>query len=172
MRTEIKALFVGAAALTWCLALAGCPGKLRDPGRFTDGGLGGGGGAACPDVPTEILAMKCAGSSCHGATMPQLDLDLVSPGLAERVVGKMAGECKVPLADPADPEGSQLYVKIIGNECGGRMPPGTPLSDSEIACVKEWIAGLTPSAATGSSATGTGGGAGGMAAASSSSTGP
>jgi hypothetical protein len=163
MRTEIKALFTGLAALTSIALLAGCPGKLRDPGRFTDGGLGGaGGGATCPDVPTEILAMKCAGSTCHSGKTPAQGLDLVSAGVESRVVGKMATECKTPLADPKDPAGSQIYVKISGTTCGGQMPPGAVLPASEIACVKEWIAGLTPSGAT-SSGTGAGG-AGGMGA--------
>jgi hypothetical protein len=179
MRTEIKALFVSAAAATFCLFLGGCPGKLRDPGRFTDAGVdGGGGGAMCPDVPTEILAMKCAGSSCHSGAMPALKLDLVSPGVAARVVGVMATECKGALVDPAAPESSILYQKIAGTMCGSRMPLGTPLDDAEIACVKEWMSAQAPSGST-SAGTGTGtsgaGGAGGMGAggaATSSSTGP
>jgi hypothetical protein len=182
MRIEMKALFAGFAAVTSIAVLAGCPGKLRDPGRFTgDGGLGGAGGGTtmCPDVPTEILAKKCAGSACHSAPTPQLGLDLVTDGVEARVLGKMAGECKHPLADPADPAGSQIYIKIAGTDCGGRMPPSAPLSDSDIACVKTWIGGLSGGGATtgatasaaGSSGTGAGGmGAGG--AASSSSTGP
>ncbi len=171
MRTRLKALFLGAAAMASVALLAGCPGKLRDPGRFTtDGGIGGaGGGAMCPDVPTGILAKRCAGGGCHSAPTPQLGLDLVSDGVEARVLGKMAGECKHPLADPADPAGSQIYIKIAGTDCGGRMPPSAPLADSDIACVKEWIAGLSPGGAT-SSGTGAGGmGAGGG---SSSSTGP
>jgi hypothetical protein len=180
MRTELKALFVGAVALTSIGLLAGCPGKLRDPGRFTgDGGLGGAGGGTtmCPDVPTEILAMKCAGSACHSAPTPQFGLDLVTAGVEARVLGKMAGECTHPLADPADPAGSQIYIKIAGTACGGRMPPAGPLTDSEIACVKTWIAGLsgggaTTSATTSAASSGTGAGGMGAGGASSSSTGP
>ncbi|MEP7119810.1 MAG: hypothetical protein ABJE95_02825 [Byssovorax sp.] len=176
MRTELKALFVGAAAMIGCLWLAGCPGKLRDPGRFTaDGGMGGAGGGSptCPDVPTEILAKKCAGSACHSGATPQLGLDLVSAGVETRVLGKMASECKHPLADPADPTGSQIYIKVAGTDCGGRMPPSAPLPDSEIACVKTWIAGLSGGGTSAtSSSTGAGGMGGGGGAASSSSTGP
>ena len=176
MRIEIKALFAGIAAVTSIALLAGCPGKLRDPGRFTgEGGLGGAGGgsAMCPDVPTEILAKKCAGGGCHSAPTPQLGLDLVTDGVEARVLGKMAGECKHPLADPADPAGSQIYLKIAGTDCGGRMPPSAPLSDSDIACVKTWIGGLSGGGAT-TSAASSGTGAGGMGAggSSSSSTGP
>lgn len=172
MRTEIKALFTAVVALT-TVALAGCPGKLRDPERFTDGGVTDGGN--CPDVPTEIFAMKCAGSVCHSGATPAQSLDLVSPGVASRVVGKTSGECIGPLADPSDPEGSALYIKISGTMCGSRMPSGSTLSDSEIACVKDWIAEQTPvaSGSSGSGAGGSGGAGGGSTAASSSaSTGP
>ena len=179
MRTEIKALFVSAVAATWCLFLAGCPGKLRDPGRFT-GVDGGGGGVMCPDVPTEILAMRCAGSACHSGATPAAKLDLVSPGVAARVVGVMSTECNGALVDPAAPDSSILYQKISGTMCGARMPSGSTLDDTQIACIKEWISAQAPGSAT-SSGTGTGtgtsgaGGAGGMGAggaASSSSTGP
>jgi hypothetical protein len=175
MRTEIKALFTGVLALT-AVALAGCPGKLRDPERFTDGGVSDG-GDTCPDVPTEIFAMKCAGSVCHSGNTPAQNLDLVSPGVASRVVGKPAGECKGSLADPMDPEASLLYIKIAGTMCGSRMPSGGTLTDSEIACVKDWIAEQTPVATTSTtSSTSTGSGAGGAGGAgggtSTSSTGP
>ncbi len=167
MRTEFKALFTGVVALSWAVLLAGCPGTLRDPERFTDGGTDGG---DCPDVPTDIFAAKCAGSSCHGGATPVQGLDLVSDGVASRVVGKAAIGCKGPLADPEKPEDSVLYIKIAPEAtCGGRMPPGPALSDTEIACVKDWIAAQTP-VATSSSGTGAGG-AGGAGGGTSTSTG-
>lgn len=159
MRTEIKALFTGLAALSSLALLAGCPGKLREPERFTDGGATGG-GSNCPDVPTEIFAKKCAGGSCHSGSTPAVNLDLVSADVASRVVGKLSSECKTPLADPADPEGSALYVKISGDKCGSRMPLGAALSDVEISCVKDWIAEQTPADST-SAGTGAGGAGGG-----------
>ena len=45
------ALGVGIALLAELL-LAGCPGTLTDEARFLTGS-GGGGGSACPDVPTQ-----------------------------------------------------------------------------------------------------------------------
>ena len=161
MRTEIKAVFTGLVAMTCVALLAGCPGKLRDPERFGDGGVdGGGGGSDCPDVPTEIFATKCAGSSCHGGSTPAQSLDLVMPDVAMRVVGVQAKECKGTLADPSNPEASVLYTKIApGPTCGSRMPLGPALSDGDIACVKEWIAAQTQVAST-SSSTGTGAGGG------------
>lgn len=165
MRTELKALFTGVA-LSWAVLLAGCPGELRDPGRFTDGGAAGGGSNNCPDVPTEIFAKKCAGSTCHGGMTPVSNLDLVADGVASRVVGKAAVGCKGSLADPAAPEASVIYIKIApGDTCGSRMPLGAPLSDEEIACVKDWISEQTPvattSASSSSSSSSTGSGSGG-----------
>ena len=172
MRIEFKAWFTGLAALSSIALLAGCPGKLREPDRFRDGGAADG-GSNCPDVPTEIFAKKCAGSTCHGGNTPASDLDLVSDGVATRVVGKTAIACKAALADPENPEASVLYIKISpGDMCGSRMPLGAALTEEEIACVKDWIAELTP-APTSSVGTGTGsGGAGGAGGATSTSTGP
>ncbi|MFS8065965.1 MAG: hypothetical protein ACMG6S_06300 [Byssovorax sp.] len=169
MRTEFKALFTGVVALSWAVLLAGCPGKLREPERFTDGGTDGGG---CPDVVKDIFQAKCAGSSCHGGTTPVQDLDLVSADVASRVVGKAAIGCKGTLADPEKPEDSILYIKVAGATCGGRMPPSGDLSDTEIACVKDWIAEQT-AVGTSSTASGTGGagGAGGAGGGTSTSTG-
>jgi hypothetical protein len=171
MRIEIKSVAVGLAALVWIPLIAGCPGSLRDPGRFADAGTTGGGadaGSNCPEAPKEILAMKCGGVGCHGATAPAQGLDLVSDGVAARVVGVKATECMGTLADPASPATSVLYTKLTAAPpCGGRMPVGGMLPDDEIACVKEWIAAQTPSGATstgagGATSTGTGaGGAGG-----------
>jgi hypothetical protein len=166
MRTEIKALFTGVVALSSAVLLAGCPGKLREPERFLDGGAGDG-GTNCPDVPKEIFAKKCAGNSCHGGSTPALGLDLVAPDVATRVVGKDSMGCTGrPLADPSAPETSVLYIKVApGDMCGSRMPLGNSLSDEEVDCVKSWIgqqtAAPTTSAATG--ATGAGGAGGGGA---------
>jgi hypothetical protein len=178
MRIELKAIFTGLAALSSIALLAGCPGKLREPERFLDGGVVDGGGSNCPDVPTEVFAKKCAGSTCHSGSTPASDLDLVSADVASRVVGKTALACKAPLADPEDPAASVIYIKVSpGDMCGSRMPLGAALSDEEIACVKDWIADQTPAAST-SAATGTGtgsggaGGAGGAGGGTSTSTGP
>jgi hypothetical protein len=177
MRTERIARWtaLGLSALLGLLALAGCPGTLKDKERFLpDGGGGGAGGAAaCADVstvPAQIFANKCGGNGCHGAMAPQQGLDLESPGVAARVVGVPAKECTGILADPQDPAGSVLYTKLLDTPpCGARMPFNlAKLSATEIACVKEWIAGQTGGASTStggatasSSASGTGGMGGG-----------
>lgn len=133
-RTIGIALVLGATA--W---LAGCPGPPPAAERPLDGA--GGGGGACSDVETQIFAERCG--ACHGADHPAKGLDLVSPGLAARVVGKPAQEgCAGILADPQHPEESALYTKLLeAPGCGARMPVGSaPLSEEEMSCVKEWIA--------------------------------
>lgn len=97
------------------------------------------------DVPA-LFAQSCAGSSCHspGATQP---VDLVSSGVENRVSNAAAPSCPgSTLADPSDPEGSLLYQKVADTHtCGAAMPlGGTPLSDADVECVRDWISGLLP----------------------------
>jgi hypothetical protein len=126
--------------------LAGCPGKLDDKGRFlvdleppdaSDADAG-----PCGDVPTRIFVKSCGDTGCHGATGSQQGLDLVSPGVASRVVGVQAKACQGTLADPDNPEGSLLYTKLAAKPaCGSQMPLARPaLSSADAACVLGWIA--------------------------------
>lgn len=172
-RSETSSRVFAALAGLGLLAViaAGCPGTLENKAQFLTGGAGGGNGGGgtsnCQDVPSTIFKAKCDGSGCHGATNPAFALDLVSPNVADRVVGKPAMECTGILADPQDAEDSVLYTKLLDTPpCGARMPfGGMPLSDAEIACVKAWIEEQSipepPKDAGGGGAGGAGGGAGG-----------
>jgi hypothetical protein len=146
--------------------LAGCPGQLANKAEFDayaeahgDAGASDGmnvagtspgaagtsgtsGNGACGDVVTRIFVPSCGGTGCHSATAPQQDLDLVSPGVAARVVGVPAKACLQTLADPANPEQSLLYQKLaIKPPCGAQMPLARPaLSNADVACVLGWIA--------------------------------
>jgi len=149
------------------LVLSGCPGTLEDKERFlvdaghaghtgSDGGSAATGGEAaaagktnsdldagpCGDVVTRIFVPSCGGTGCHDAKGPQQDLDLVSPGVAARVVGVPGIGCTATLADPSDPEASLLYQKLSPTPpCGSPMPLARPaLSDEDVACVLAWIA--------------------------------
>jgi hypothetical protein len=136
----------------WLLALgalsslAGCPGTLADKELY-EAALDGanrpdGNAGPCGDVIERIFSPNCGGSACHASDAPQQDLDLVSPGVASRVVGMPGKGCSVPLADPADPEGSLIYQKLLPNPpCGGQMPLARPpLGRADVACVLAWIA--------------------------------
>jgi len=149
MRTDPSAWSWRLAFGALCL-LAGCPGTLADKELYEaalDGGPKGIDGAGadtgpCGDVVARIFVPTCGGTSCHGSQAPQQDLDLVSPGLASRVVGVAAKGCSVMLADPADPEGSLIYQKLSPTPpCGSPMPLARPpLSRADAACVLAWIA--------------------------------
>ena len=155
LRVARSAVFVLGTAFG-LLLLAGCPGTLEDKQRFlVDGGNAGRGHddasasgdsdaglGPCGDVVTRIFAPSCGGTGCHGATGAQQDLDLVSPGVAARVVGVSGVSCATTLADPANPEASLIYQKLSATPpCGSPMPLARPpLSEEDTACVLAWIA--------------------------------
>ncbi|HYQ04640.1 MAG TPA: hypothetical protein VER96_38465 [Polyangiaceae bacterium] len=96
----------------------------------------------CGDVVARIFVPSCGGTGCHGPSGAQQDLDLVSPGVAGRVVGVSGIGCTSTLADPANPETSLIYQKLLPTPpCGSPMPLARPaLSDEDVACVRAWIA--------------------------------
>jgi hypothetical protein len=156
--------FIGLAglALSTVVALSACPGKLNNGDDLLHQGEGG--GVMCPDAPERIFTPKCGGSGCHSPPDPANGLDLVSPGVAQRVVDHAAKMCLGNLADPTDPEGSVIVQKLGDSPpCGERMPlHGDKLSEDDITCIKVWIVELQPPDGMGG-AGGTGGigGAGG-----------
>ena len=129
-------------------ALAGgpfaCAAPLDDPGRFLDGGATS--STSCEvNVESDILAVRCAGSVCHSAgEQKAAGLDLVSPGVADRVknVASASAECGgTMLVVPGDPGTSLLYQKVGDDPpCGSRMPLAQDaLSEEELECVRSWI---------------------------------
>ena len=154
-----------AAALT---LLSGCPGKLSnkeafliDAGDLDAGDQPDANNGPCGDVVTRIFVPSCGGTGCHSAMAPQQGLDLVSPGVASRVVGVIAKGCPVVLADPANPTGSLMYEKLApAPPCGAPMPLARPpLSDADAACVFNWIVAQGAPAGGSGGASGGGGGA-------------
>jgi len=99
------------------------------------------------NVP-KLFEQSCAGNVCHSGRDPE-DLDLVSSGLDERLLGVPASEdCQeegvdpLLLVDPGNPEGSFLYQKLTQAKpsCGKHMPQGADeLSQAELECVKDYI---------------------------------
>ncbi|HYQ16381.1 MAG TPA: hypothetical protein VEQ58_11510 [Polyangiaceae bacterium] len=133
----------GSAGAAGSAGTSGTAGSAGSAG--TDGSAGADDGAvtgACGDVVTRIFVPSCGGTGCHSASSPQQDLDLVSPGVASRVVGIAGKQCAQLLADPQNPEQSLLYQKLLPQpDCGASMPLARPaLSGSDMACVLAWIA--------------------------------
>ncbi|MEO8901971.1 MAG: hypothetical protein ABI488_08890 [Polyangiaceae bacterium] len=168
MRTDRFALRLLAVAAALAF-LAGCPGTLSDKERFLvdagdqDTGDADANNGPCGDVVARIFVPSCGGTGCHSAMAPQQGLDLVSPGVASRVVGVIAKGCPVAIADPANPTGSLIYQKLSPSPpCGSPMPLARPpLSDADATCVFNWIVAQgAPGGGSGGASGGAGGGAG------------
>ncbi len=144
-------------ALASAVFIAGCPGLLGDTQPYVAARLD----ATTPAPPMcpagvsveDLFARRCATSRCHDDARAG-GLDLRAPGLAARLIGAPSTGCaKSPLADPEDPDGSNLYLKLFSEPpCGDRMPLGAPaLSASEAECVRDWIANSAAAPDAGSS---------------------
>lgn len=104
-------------------------------------------GTSMADIEQKLFkGPKCIRCHFRPGLFPT-SLDLVSEGLAARVVGKPAetdpgkGKCAGRLlVDPNDPLSGVFVEKVSPNpSCGDSMPQGeTPLSADEISCVKRW----------------------------------
>ncbi|MGZ3428921.1 MAG: hypothetical protein ACXVCV_19850 [Polyangia bacterium] len=122
----MRALFGCALVLA-----AGCPGSLQDPARFT---------AACPDVPTQILATSCATNGCHDAATRAASLDLITPDVGARLLNRSAVGGPGLLIDAANPDGSVLVRKLTPTPpFGAQQPPGAPLDPASIDCIRRWV---------------------------------
>ena len=123
------------------VVLAGCPGSLSNPGDFIDGG-------SAPKSAEMVLADTCGIPGCHDATMQaQAGLDLVSPGVAGRVVDMNAvglGCESDILVVAGDPDGSYLMDKVLNAPgiCGLFMPTVGVLTAEEEETLRQWIIDL------------------------------
>jgi hypothetical protein len=102
---------------------------------------------AC-DIP-ELFVQRCNGEACHGGgASSAAALDLVSPGVEDRVSGAAGTTCAGLLADLSNPQASLLYTKVTEPGCGVLMPiGGEPLDEDELTCMEYWISGLLPPSA-------------------------
>jgi hypothetical protein len=127
------------------IAWAGCAGSLADPAAFS-GDTGDSGAAAnvdaaasCPDIPT-LFAASCGTAGCHDATTKAESLDLVSSGVASRLVGVPSVEGTGLLIAPSTPSQSVVYTKLLAMPpFGVQMPTGSPLDAARIQCVLDWV---------------------------------
>jgi hypothetical protein len=157
------AVLRGGAALTLAaasLALYGCPGSI-DPALMGTGGTGNtGGGSGVCDAPTMVLQstdqLKGCGSdaSCHGATLKESGLDLVSPGVIGRLLGKMPDpttslscmSSTMPyLMAGSNPAQGLIIDKLNSTpSCGLTMPyPLGNLPAAQRTCLMEWATAVT-----------------------------
>src|SRR5206468_2467136 len=94
---------------------------------------------------TDALALfKSSCGTCHGATAPAKNLDLVSTGLGARIVNRPSTCHDRPLIDgmlSGDTPTGLLFDKLAGavTDCGVQMPAGAPaFTPEQMACVRDW----------------------------------
>jgi hypothetical protein len=130
-----------------CLAILlccwSCAGKLQDRERFEfllDASLKI---VPAPDCATTLFKSKCSESICHGPGAPQVDL--VSDGVAERLIGQPSsdtGMCKGKTLISTSEASSSLLLQKIGDSppCGSKMPlGGASLTSAESMCLQDWV---------------------------------
>jgi len=145
------------------LALYGCPGNIDDSlaGTGGSGNTGGGGGSSSVcDAPTMVLQstdlQKGCGSaaSCHRATLKESGLDLVSPGVVARLLGKapdpttslscMASTMQYLIPNTMPAQGLMIDKLNTTPTCGSAMPyPLGNLPSAQRTCLMEWATAVT-----------------------------
>jgi hypothetical protein len=152
--------FLGSLALAAAtLALYGCPGEL-DPSLT--GGTGGTGGSTVCDAPSMVLAntdtTKGCGdnTACHGATIHEGGLDLVSAGVIGRLLDKAPNPAtsqacqsvtKAYLISNTSPAQGLLLDKLNTGTCGSPMPfPLGGLPQMQRDCLMQWATAVTTGA--------------------------
>ena len=149
VRTLRTRAYAGVAivALAFSALGAGCAGTLEDPERFaspTGGGVAPDGlprdPTRCPDVAVTVFGARCVNAGCHNADDRTQGLDLQSPDVGTRLMGKRASGGAGFLIDPEGAAKSVLYRKLTKNPpFGARMPLSGTLDDGTVACVLAWI---------------------------------
>jgi hypothetical protein len=93
-------------------------------------------------VEDDLFAERCNDSICHAAERPAAGLDLVTPGIHERIVGARSATCGFEvLVEPGDESGGYFVDKLTDRPgCGLQMPiGGAHLTGGEIECVRAWV---------------------------------
>jgi hypothetical protein len=88
-----------------------------------------------------IMVLKCG--NCHNDSVPTKGLDLVTPGVAKRLVGvRSTCDNQLFLELPPGPARGYFVDKLNGpvENCGEIMPfAAPPLTREERACLDEWM---------------------------------
>ncbi len=108
----------------------GCAGRLENEERFNE---------CTTEYVEQLLATKCGG--CHGASDAQAGLDLVSPPMAQRLVGTPSfadGDCAERTLISG--EGDHLLVDKLSSSppCGSPMPLDGVLAKGDRDCIARW----------------------------------
>lgn len=96
-------------------------------------------GTLYEDSVRPLLREKC--SACHGALQQEAGLRLDAGTLI------LAGGDSGPVVQPEDVDASRILQRVTHADVDLRMPPsdaGTPLNDSEVRVLREWIRNGAP----------------------------
>lgn len=136
MQRGIRFWWSGLACL---ITASACAGELEHPERFALG-------VPCED-PAAFVRDTCGMEGCHVPGNLLGTVDLVSPGVAERLIDQDTLMCEGELlVDSNDPARSFLLDKMNAiPRCGAQMPfLGVPLNARERACVTAFVEQLVP----------------------------
>lgn len=128
-------------ALFLILITTAC-GELKSPTEPTGGPLPPDPTATFTRVQNEIFTPSCATIACHDPLGQQSQMVLTAGRAYASTVGVSSVEMpQLRRVAPNDPASSYLYRKITGaGITGDRMPLNQPpLSDAQIALVRDWI---------------------------------
>ena len=150
MRCSPSTWRAATASSAICVALLGCAGSLDHPERFANlaspdaGQVDPSSDGGCDPV-ADLFPLNCSTSACHSAQSQQGNLDLESPGLPNRLVGKAAHGGPGLLIDSKNPSQSVMVLKVTDTPpFQFQMPLGAPpLSAEDMACLQAWVQAAT-----------------------------
>ena len=103
-------------------------------------------GPTLDEIQANVFSPSCATAGCHDNTSQAAGLSLQDADTSYlELVGQFSnqtGQMNVMLVAAGDPDASYLIRKLEGTAgiTGQRMPPGTPLPQSDIDIIRTWIA--------------------------------
>lgn len=160
-------LFLIFCLLFLCACGAGSGEGLDENGELPDNGNGGNAeGVSLQDLVSQIFNNNALGAqrctNCHAGGSPLGGLNLQTAELAyANLVGANGegvnanGNANFKRVLPGNPDESYIILKLEGDaRAGSQMPLNeTPLTQTQIDMVRDWIANGAPATGTGSNAT-------------------
>ncbi len=93
------------------------------------------------EIQANVFTPDCATSGCHAGGNPSAGLNLEEAGSYAMLVGiQSSQDAGLQRVEAGDPDNSYLVQKLEGTASSGQqMPPGSPLPQSEIDVIRQWI---------------------------------
>jgi len=91
------------------------------------------------EIQTNVFTPDCASSSCHGGGAPAANLNLTAGNSYAMLVDIDSIQEGIKRVLPGDPTNSYLVQKLEGTAATGGQMPSTPLPQTEIDTIRQWI---------------------------------